>query len=222
MLLAIVSGLALAAVVSLALVLSVTALGAEPSRTATFVLLGSAAYLCLSLTAWWFCLRRHRAPWASMGFTKPGLAVMVGMAPLSIGLLIANGALVLLTSAVVGGLENPQGEELAPGGVLSSESFVLLFLLVAIIAPVGEELVFRGMLYRYLRSRRSVLPAVILSAALFSLAHVVPVLLLPLFVLGVALAIVTERSASIYPAIALHALNNGISLALLYAASSRA
>jgi membrane protease YdiL (CAAX protease family) len=106
--------------------------------------------------------------------------------------------------------------------VLTTENYILLLLLIAIVAPVGEELVFRGMLYGFFRAHRGVAFGIALSAALFAVAHVIPVLLPSLLLLGVVLALVVERYASLVPAIALHALNNGLSLTLLYAASSRA
>jgi membrane protease YdiL (CAAX protease family) len=219
--LALLTGLVLATVVGVPLFLVLTSVGQGPSPTVGLVTFGIDGYACLSLTTWWFCLRRRGAPWASVGFARPPWGAVAAMVPLSIGLLFANGVLVVLTSFLLGGLENPQGEALAPGGVLSTPSFLLLFFLVALVAPVSEEMIFRGVLYRYLRARRGVASAVALSAAAFALAHVVPVLLLALFVLGIALALVAERSSSLYPAIALHALNNGISLTLLYAASTR-
>ena len=220
--LTVVAGVAFILVSSPALFIGLSAAGISLSRTASFVLLGTDAYVSLSLAAWWICLQRHNASLESMGFSRLRWGPLAAMIPLAVGLLLANGLLVLLTSVVLGGSENPQSEALAPQGVLSTEDFLLLFLLIAVIAPVGEELLFRGMFYRYLRGRRGVAFAVILSAAVFSLAHVIPVLLPALFALGVALALVTERFASIYPAIALHALNNGISLVILYAATTRA
>ena len=218
---AVLAGIGLIAVTAAALGLGLAAVGVTPSRTAAFVLLGVDAYLCLTLSAWWFCIRRNHTSLGSMGFVRPGWGAVAAMLPLSLVLLIVNGVLVLITSAALGGVENPQSEALAPQGVLTTDNFLLLFVLIAIVAPVGEELMFRGMLYRYLRARRGVAFGVALSAGLFALAHVVPVLIPALFALGVVLALVAERSRSIYPAIVLHALNNGISLVILYAASSR-
>ncbi len=79
---------------------------------------------------------------------------------------------------------------------------------------------FRGLLYRYLRGRMSMWPAVLLSAALFAVAHVYRVIMLPLFIAGIALALLAERYKSILPTILLHALFNGVQITLLYLASS--
>jgi membrane protease YdiL (CAAX protease family) len=80
--------------------------------------------------------------------------------------------------------------------------------LVCLIAPLAEETIFRGFLYGWLRRRLTVLPAVVISAALFSAAHVVLVLALPLFGVGVILALLYEYSDSLIPGAIVHGLFN--------------
>lgn len=57
---------------------------------------------------------------------------------------------------------------------------------------------------------------VIVSAAVWAVAHFTPVLIATFFVFGVIEALVAERYKSLYPAIALHALNNGVSVLGLF------
>jgi membrane protease YdiL (CAAX protease family) len=80
--------------------------------------------------------------------------------------------------------------------------------LVCVIAPLAEETIFRGFIYGWLRRRLPVIPAVILSAAVFSSAHVVLVLALPLFGVGVILALLYEYSDSLIPGAIVHGLFN--------------
>lgn len=211
------AGLAGAVGVGLLLAVARLALDVGVARTTAFVVIGTDAYVCLAVAAWWFCLRRHRVGLEAMGFRNARLGPLVAMVPLSVGLLVLDGALTALASRLTGTVQNPQTQALAPRGVLTTANFLWLLLLIAVIAPVCEELLFRGMIYRWARTRQGTAVAVIATSSLFALAHVVPVLLVPLFVLGVALALVAERSASIYPAITLHALNNGIALLVIYA-----
>ena len=107
-------------------------------------------------------------------------------------------------------------EAIAPGGRLSRESFLWLFPGIAIVGPIVEEILFRGVVYPYVRARMRVFLAVLFTAAVFSVVHVIPILLLPLFVAGVALTLVTERYNSIIPAIVLHGAFNGLQVILLY------
>jgi len=112
--------------------------------------------------------------------------------------------------------ENPQIDAITGGGALSTQDLGLLMLLIAIVAPLAEELFFRGMLYPLLRQRWSVWPSILINGLLFSLIHVLPPLLPGLFLVGVVLAWVREKSGSIIPCILLHALQNGIVLWGIY------
>jgi uncharacterized protein len=88
--------------------------------------------------------------------------------------------------------------------------------MIICIAPVAEEFFFRGFFYRALRSRYSILAAALIDGLLFGVIHwdfssaeallIVP----PLAALGFMFCLVYERTGSLYPVIALHALNNAI------------
>jgi membrane protease YdiL (CAAX protease family) len=80
--------------------------------------------------------------------------------------------------------------------------------LVCLVAPLSEETIFRGFLYGWLRRRLPILPAVLISAAIFSAAHVVLVLALPLFAVGIILALLYEYSDSLLPGAMVHGLFN--------------
>jgi membrane protease YdiL (CAAX protease family) len=88
--------------------------------------------------------------------------------------------------------------------------------MVICVAPVAEEFFFRGFFYRALRSRYSMLVAALIDGVLFGAIHwdfssaeallIVP----PLAALGFMFCLVYERTGTLYPVIALHALNNAI------------
>lgn len=86
----------------------------------------------------------------------------------------------------------------------------LLFLLVACLAPLFEEIFFRGLIYGVLRKTLKPWPAILLVSFLFSFLHVDPAGLLPIFALGVLLAWLYERTGSLFSSIVLHSLWNGL------------
>jgi membrane protease YdiL (CAAX protease family) len=86
---------------------------------------------------------------------------------------------------------------------------ILLLGSVLVVAPFFEECLFRGFFYRHLRGRMGVTRATVISAAVFAAVHMSFQIFLPLFALGVVLAIVTERSGSVLPAMLVHAVFNG-------------
>jgi membrane protease YdiL (CAAX protease family) len=89
-------------------------------------------------------------------------------------------------------------------------SLALSFVLIAIAAPIAEELVFRGWIYTSLRSRFGALASVIVSALLFANAHYESSHLyaLAVFPVGLLLGFVRERAGTLWATIALHALYN--------------
>jgi membrane protease YdiL (CAAX protease family) len=85
-----------------------------------------------------------------------------------------------------------------------------------IVAPFVEEVFFRGFLFQGLRQRYGWIAAMLLSSAIFAVAHLDPVALIPTFVLGNVLAYVYHRSNSVWPGIGLHFLVNGFGLCAAY------
>lgn len=110
-------------------------------------------------------------------------------------------------------MQNPLVRMLAAGpGFL-----VLAGAVVCLAAPLAEELLFRGTLYPLLRGWMggSANGAIAVSAALFALAHANLAALAPIFILGVLLAWTLEVSGSLVVPMTLHALHNGMTLAIL-------
>ena len=79
----------------------------------------------------------------------------------------------------------------------------MLLAALGVVAPVAEEVFFRGVIYAGLRKRLPVVPALVLSSALFASAHMDTMRLLP-FVLGVVAALLMEFTGSLVPAILAH------------------
>lgn len=85
-------------------------------------------------------------------------------------------------------------------------------ILLAVVVPIGEEIFFRGFVYGGLRDRWGSVIAALVSAAFFSTVHMQVVHALPIFVLGLVLALLYERTRSLVPAIVVHSLNNIIAV----------
>lgn len=92
---------------------------------------------------------------------------------------------------------------------------LLFYLIVAVFAPVIEEILFRGFLYPYLRRSWGVGLAVLGSSSLFALAHLDPGGFLPLFCLGCIFAWLVEKTNSVLPAMIAHGLWNGATLTMV-------
>ena len=99
------------------------------------------------------------------------------------------------------------------GADTSTAALVAVLVLVCIMAPVAEEFLFRGLLFTSLRASTGLWPAAIITGAVFGAIHVgsSPVgFLVPLAVLGLGLCLIYAWTRSLYPCVALHAINNAI------------
>jgi membrane protease YdiL (CAAX protease family) len=92
----------------------------------------------------------------------------------------------------------------------SPPAIALLFLGYAILAPILEEMAFRGILHPFLRRKFAAAPSIIIGAALFAVAHLefTPWWLLDKFVFGAVNAYALEKTNSIIPGIISHILTN--------------
>jgi ABC-2 type transport system permease protein/sodium transport system permease protein len=103
-----------------------------------------------------------------------------------------------------------------------SVPWVLVVATLAIVPAVFEELFFRGMFWTSLRTIMRPVGAIVTSAVVFGLFHVVaanvlaPERFLPSACLGLVLGWIRFRSGSVIPCIVLHAVHNGVLLSIAY------
>ncbi|MCX6049256.1 MAG: type II CAAX endopeptidase family protein [Chloroflexi bacterium] len=200
-----------------------TDLGRTPKLSSLpLFVIATGIYGIVVLAIYWFAVRRAGSSWMQVGL-RPFAWWWVPLAPILtfaqfLGMFVINTQLVLRFTGKA--FENPQIENITGGMRLTPTDLVLLLLLVAVVAPIAEELLFRGLVYPVLRRSWGVTFAIILSALLFGLAHVIPVLIPGLFFVGLILAWVRERSGSVIPGMLIHALQNGIIIIAIYAQSN--
>ncbi|HEX3735463.1 MAG TPA: type II CAAX endopeptidase family protein [Solirubrobacterales bacterium] len=122
----------------------------------------------------------------------------------------AVGAYLLFAALYSSLIVEPHQKDIAEGfGALPVK-----ILLIVVLAPISEEVCFRGMLFGGLREKLPRLGAALISALIFGGLHAltgvsaVP----PLIVFGFVLALLYEKTGSILPGIVLHMLNNSIAL----------
>jgi membrane protease YdiL (CAAX protease family) len=94
---------------------------------------------------------------------------------------------------------------------------LLLILTAVVIAPISEELIFRGYIFGVLRRYAGRWWAIVISASVFAAIHAHTPSLAGLFVLAVALTLVYEGAGSLWAPILMHALFNGITVILTLA-----
>ncbi len=159
--------------------------------------------------------------WAELGIAPPRwrwlwLLLAVGVTLL---LLPLRGLIGLIVQQWFGGgLEGMQSRlDLLLGSELSWPRFFATLLGAGLLAPVAEELFFRGFLYTALRQRFGIAAAVTISSAVFAVGHIDALgVVAASFIMGIALALAYEYTRSLWVAIAIHAFNNSLATILAY------
>jgi len=89
-----------------------------------------------------------------------------------------------------------------------------VFLAIALLPGICEELLFRGFLIRFFE-KYSVRWAVVISAILFAVYHLDPFRFIPVLLLGLLLGYLAVRSVSLYASMFAHIINNGMAFLLV-------
>lgn len=183
--------------------------------------------LFVGLAVWIW--RRQRLTCGQIGLIRPslrqallalGMGVGVfGVAYIS-GTLLEHALQVWLPSQTYAELVRRHGQVTAEGSFRNiGRSLWLKVAFVisgTVIAPLGEEALFRGLIYRTLRARWGVRVAVVASSALFAAVHMSPLIFCSILLIGIMLACAYERSGSLWTPVLMHAVNNALMFALLW------
>lgn len=140
---------------------------------------------------------------------KPQLSVLPG----SILLYIGTYLLVLVAGAALSVLfpESAQNVNTTFDEIMS-HSFLAVVLVVAGMPAIGEELLFRGLTLGSLSNKYKAVWAILVSSLIFGAFHGSLVKLLPTAMLGACFAYIVYKGGSIYITMALHFLNNFVSV----------
>ena len=146
---------------------------------------------------------------------------LAGLPLLAAGIGITLGLVAVMTVLrKMAGLGDPPPPNNAVFELATSDSplvLILVFLLATVWAPLCEESIFRGALYRHMRGRAGIVVCAIGSALVFGFFHAYgPVLVFPVVMLGVTFALMREWRGSLIAPITAHALHNGTVAIMAY------
>jgi membrane protease YdiL (CAAX protease family) len=157
---------------------------------------------------------RDRLRFRFTSFVDLAVALVAWLAALIIG-----GLVTAVLSPLLG---QPQSNTVSLLGQSFDPLFVVVIVpTVCLLAPVCEELLFRGVLFGWLVGHVPVPVSVIVTAAVFAGAHLLPTLFPVLFVFGLAATVVRARTDSTLNSFAMHATQNTFAVAATYALLSQ-
>lgn len=101
-------------------------------------------------------------------------------------------------------------------GEILDMPFVIMFFLMAIMAPLCEELVFRGAFFRGFRKSGNIFGAILMSALLFAVMHLNFNQAAYAMILGIMMALAAEATGSTTTSFIIHMVFNGQSVCIMY------
>lgn len=142
--------------------------------------------------------------------------------------IIISASLLMVAKVLFSGVVDLNVEQEIPFSqtMLTSQfQYILAFFTLVVLAPVAEELLFRGYLYGKLRKVSPAWLAIIVSGLAFGLAHLWAgpgaealqwAVMIDTLALGVVLAMLRESTGAIWAGVLVHAIKNGIAFYFLF------
>lgn len=133
-------------------------------------------------------------------------------------LLVISVVMAFSTSYAIGVLMEflPNYDQLVAQYAEMFEGFnpILLFIGGAIIGPICEEIIFRGIILKELLIRYDAKKAILFSALIFSVIHMVPIQMIATFAIGIVLGYIYYKTKSLWLVCAIHLINNMIAFSM--------
>ncbi len=201
--------------VSIAVIAIYIAVGGGVVSGVGFSITGGSIYLFVLLTCWALGPFRYGVSLRALGLKAPAAGRASNSLPA--GVVVAS---VAFTGLYVGLMSQLGWDSFVPDPLpdeidLDGTWAILAFGVVAVgLGPLAEEVFFRGFLYSGFKDRLGMWRSAVLSSFLFALMHVDPGVLIPFFFTGMLLALLYERTGSVWSCVVVHATQNALAFAI--------
>lgn len=184
--------------------------GADPGLSAYIAMFMGQGFLIIPTL--FFLTRKNLSLAENLRFHPVSSKVIAATILLSLGAMIISDEINILVDKFI-----PMPESfLQVEAMLTPDNTLSLFLLIitiVIIAPIGEELLFRGFLQKLLEDIwGDITKAILVSSLFFAAIHFNPYWMIQIYFLGILLGYLAWRTQSVIPCIIFHVIINGASL----------
>ncbi len=152
------------------------------------------------------CGLRGLFTWTDIGLGVAGFVVAM------IAIFIVSA----IVSIVCPWIDMNQTQEVGFSNLAGFADMMMAFVTLVVIAPVCEEIIFRGWLYGKLRARTWAMPAIILTSVMFGIVHGQWNVGITVAVMSVIMCLIREMTGTIWGGMIIHMLKNGLAYYLLF------
>lgn len=212
----------LAQALALAIVSALQALGVsfESVNPAVFNATAAGVVYTLAITLvigvpWW--VKRRSTKLDELGMQRPPSWMDLVWAPTGLFVYLISTTIVMaLATRFLTFVDFSQAQDTGFSQVTAGPELILAFISLVVIAPVAEEVLFRGYLLGKLRKYAPLWVAILITSALFAFVHFQWNVAIDVFVLSIVLCLLRVVSKSLWPSILLHMMKNGVAFYFLF------
>lgn len=185
----------------------------DPNALAVQLIGGSLLEFAFVLAVWLFAVRKYKVNWSAIGFRRP----QRGSWWLGFVMFLAAMAIVIAFGLILSALDQSPDTDLPGLAYRNVFPALILVILTVVLAPLMEEIFFRGFAYQGFARRWGIVAGITASGILFGSAHFLNpgglYVAWPIMLIGALFAWGVYYSKSILPSIAAHFLFNGVQIA---------
>lgn len=161
--------------------------------------------------------RRTRVSKSQLGIARlPSWFDIALTPPAAFIYLLTTALFVTLVTWLFPGFNAEQAQDIGFDNLTKQSDYILAFITLIVLAPLAEELLFRGYLYGKIRPVVGILPSIILTSLLFGAAHMQWNLAVDTFAVSLVLCSLREITGSIWAGVLLHMLKNGVAFYFIF------
>ncbi len=154
----------------------------------------------------WTALKLKRATLEQLFWVLPGILAYIGI----------SAVLYVLVDNFFPGVDLDQEQNIGFDTAARGVQLALAFVALVVIAPISEEILFRGYTFQGVRRSFHWIIAAVVSAGLFGVAHGQFNVAMDTFALGITACWLLEKTGSLWPAILLHGIKNFIAFYFVF------
>jgi membrane protease YdiL (CAAX protease family) len=179
----------------------------------------------LIIVAVYLFVRRYKDGLRAIGLRRPKWSdPLFGLGALPV-YFVSYLLVISIITYLVPSINVNEKQQLGFNSVSGGGQLVMTFISLVVLPPIGEEILFRGLIYSSLKKNLPIVVAVLGTSAIFALGHLpeggsagpLYIAAIDTFILSLLLIFLRERTGGLWASMTLHALKNGIAFVLLFA-----
>jgi membrane protease YdiL (CAAX protease family) len=162
-------------------------------------------------------VKKTRTTKEELGMQRlPNLMDYVWVPAGAVAYLILTATITAIAMSFLTFIDYDQAQDTGFTNMSARAEYILAFIMLVIIAPIAEELLFRGYLFGKLQKYAPLWISILITSLLFALVHFAWNVGLDVFALSIVLCLLRVVSKSLWPCIMLHMLKNGVAFYFLF------